>query len=123
MTKVDEFLDAIKNGKWHSFTQLSQNLSLPRNQLAEISTSLHQKGLIKYEERVQWVKINPEWEFLFSEEEEKVDHKLPVGTIILPPQQGVRIQNVRITNVTSLDVELWIKVCNELMELAISRIE
>lgn len=122
MTKLDAFLDSIKNGIWHSLTQLSRKLSLPLNQLTEISKSLDEKGLIEYEERAQWVKINPEWELLLSGEEEKVDHKPTIGTVIIPPQQSVKIQDVHITNVTSLDVELWIKVCNKLMELAISKI-
>ena len=119
----DEFLDSIKNGKWHSLTQLSRRLTLPLNQLVEISESLCEKGLIKYEKKAQWVKINPEWELFLSGEEEKVDHKPAVGTIIIPPRQSVRIQNVHITNITSLDIELWMKVCKKLTELAISKID
>ena len=123
VTKLEEFLDSIKNGMWHSLAQLSSKLSLPFDRLAEISKSLHEKGIVKYEERGQWVKIDPEWEFLLSGEEEKVDHKPTIGTVIIPPQQGVRIQDVQITNGTSLDVELWIKVCEKLTEVAISKIE
>lgn len=122
MTKSDEFLDSIKNGTWHSLTELSRELSLSPNQLVEISKLLDEKNLIKYKEGSQMVKINPKWEVLYGEEEE-ADHKPTIGTIIIPPRQNVRIQNIRITNVTNLDVELWIRVCEKLMELAISKIE
>jgi len=123
VTELDEFLGSIKNGTWHSLKQLSRRLSIPLDQLAEISKSLAERGLIKYEEGSRLVKINPEWELLLSEEEEKVDHKPAVGTVILPPRQSVKIQDVHITNATSLDIELWIKICNKLMDLAISKIE
>lgn len=121
VTKLDDFLNLIKNGTWHSLTQLSRKISLPLNQLAEISKSLDEKGFIKYRERSQIVKINPEWSL--DREEEGGGQKPMVGTVIIPPQQSIRIQNVHITNVTGLDVELWIKVCEELMEVAISKIE
>ncbi len=123
MTELDEFLGSIKNGMWHSLKQLSRRLPISLDQLAEISKSLAERGLIRYEEGSGLVKINPGWELLLSGEEEKVDHKPAFGTIIIPPRQSVKIQDVHITNATSLDVELWIKVCNKLMELAISKIE
>lgn len=123
MTKQYEFLDSIKNGVWHSLTQLSKQLSLPLDQLDEISKLLHERGLITYKEEDRWVKINPEWELFFSGEEEQVNCKPAVGTVIIPPRESIRIQDVHITNVTSLDVELWIKVCKKLMELAISKID
>lgn len=123
VTGLDEFLDSIKNGTWHSLTRLSRRLSIPRDQLAEISKSLAERGLIRYEEGSRLVKINPEWKLLLSGEEERVDHKLVVGTVIIPPRESVKIQDVHITNATSLDIELWIKVCNKLLELAISKIE
>lgn len=124
MAKLDKFFDSIKDGVWHSLDELSRELSLQVDQLVEVSESLAEKGLVKYDESRRWVKMVPGWESFLSEGEEKAeDHKPAVGTVILPPQESVRIQDTRITNATSLDVELWIKVCKKLTKLAISKVE
>ena len=126
MSKLDDFLDFIKDGEWHSLTQLSKKLLLPTEQLAKISETLSEQGLIQYQEEARLVRINPEWSTVLSEanEEEaehKVEHKPTVGTVIIPSQESVTIQNVRITNVTEKEVELWIRVCKKLTEIAISK--
>lgn len=125
MAKLDKFFDSIRDGVWHSLDELSRELSLQVDQLVEVSESLAEKGLVKYDERRRWVKMIPGWECFLSEgdEEEKTDHKPAVGTVILPPQESVRIQDTHITNATSLDVELWIKVCKKLTKLAIGKVE
>jgi len=126
LSKLDDFLDFIKDGEWHSLTQLSKKLLLPTEQLAKISETLSEQGLIQYQEEARLVRINPEWSTVLSEanEEEaehKVEHKPTVGTVIIPSQESVTIQNVRITNVTEKEVELWIRVCKKLTEIAISK--
>jgi len=124
LSKLDDFLDLIKDGAWHSLTQLSEKLSLPTEQLAKISETLSEQGLIQYREEARWVRINSEWSPLLSEanNEEEAEHKPTVGTVIIPSQESVKIQNVRITNVTEKEVELWVRVCKKLMEIAISNV-
>jgi len=124
LSKLDDFLDLIKDGAWHSLTQLSEKLSLPTEQLAKISETLSEQGLIQYREEAKWVRINSEWSPLLSEanNEEEAEHKPTVGTVIIPSQESVKIQNVRITNVTEKEVELWVRVCKKLMEIAISNV-
>lgn len=123
MSKLDNFLSLIKDGTWHSLTQLSKKLSLPTQQLTKISEILSEKEIIHYQEKANWVKINPEWSPLLSgNEEEKPEHKPTIGTIIIPPQESVTIQNVQITNVTEKEVELWIRVCRKATEIAISKV-
>ena len=122
MSKLDDFLNLIKDGTWHSLTQLSKELSLPTEQLAKISETLSEQGLIQYREEAGCVRIDPEWSPVLSEaNEEEAEHKPTVGTVIIPSQESVTIQNIRITNVTEKEVELWIKVCKRLTEIAISK--
>jgi len=122
LSKLDDFLSLIKDGEWHSLTQLSKKLLLPTEQLAKISETLSEQGLIQYREEARLVRINPEWSSVLSEaDEEEAEHKPTVGTVIIPSQESVTIQNVRITNVTEKEVELWIKVCKKLTEIAISK--
>jgi len=120
LSKLDDFLNLIKDGTWHSLIQLSKKLSLPTEQLVKISETLSEQGLIQYREEDRWVRINPEWNPILSEANEEAEHKPTVGTVIIPSQESVTIQNVRITNVTGKEVELWVRVCKKLMEIAIS---
>jgi len=124
LSKLDNFFNIIKDGTWHILTQLSKKLELPTEQLTKISEILSEQGLIQYQEEAGCVKANPEWKPILSEEEEKekLAHKPTTGTIIIPPEESVTIQNVRITNVTEKEVELWIKVCKKFTEIAISKI-
>jgi len=123
LSKLDDFLNLIKDGAWHSLTQLSKELSLPTEQLAKISETLSEQGLIQYREEAGCVRIDPEWSPVLSEaNEEEAEHKPTVGTVIIPSQESVTIQNVRITNVTEKEVELWIRVCKKLTEIAIGKI-
>ena len=124
LSKLDSFFNLIKDGEWHSLTQLSKELSLPNEQLTKISEILSEQGLIRYREEAGLVKFDLEWSSILSEDEpeEKVEHKPTVGTFIIPSQGSVTIQNVQITNVTEKEVELWIKVRKEFTEIAISKI-
>jgi len=122
LSKLDDFLNLIKDGTWHSLTELSKELSLPTEQLAKISETLSEQGLLLYREETGWVRMNSEWSPLLSEAgEEEAEHKPTVGTVIVPSQESVTIQNVRITNVTQKEVELWIRICKKLIEIAISK--
>ena len=124
LSKLDSFFNLIKDGEWHSLTQLSKELSLPNEQLAKISEILSEQGLIQYREEAGLIKVDLEQSSILSENdpEEKVEHKPTVGTLIIPSQESVTIQNVQITNVTEKEVELWIKVRKESTEIAINKI-
>ena len=123
MSKLDDFLNLIKDGTWHSLNQLSKELSLPNEQLAKISEILSEQGIIQYREEAGLIKVDLESSSIISENdpEEKIEHKPTVGTLIIPSQESVTIQNVRITNVTQKEVELWIRICKKLIEIAISK--
>ena len=124
MSKLDSLFNLIKDGTWHTLTQLSKELSLPAEQLAKISEILSEQGLIQYREEAGLVKADLERSSILTEDDpkEKVEHKPPVGTFIIPFQETVTIQNVQITNATEKEVELWIKAHKKLDEIAISKI-
>lgn len=128
MTILDNFFDKIKNGAWHSLTELSKTLNIPIDQLVEISKSLSEQELVKYEEKAKWVKINTDWKPLLSEEEtepeeaKEAEHKPTVGTVIIPSKKSLTIQNIQISNTTDKDLELLLRICNRFLELAISKI-
>ena len=50
------------------------------------------------------------------------EEKLVVGTIIVPPEGSITIQDLVIRNLTDVDLEFWVRVNEKLMELAVSRI-
>jgi hypothetical protein len=75
---------------------------------------------------LKWIKLNPEWKPLLvqeEQEEEKIEYKPSVATIIIPVQGSINIQNIHITNATDKDAELWIRACKKHVELAIIKIE
>lgn len=123
MTTLEDFLDKIKNGTWHSLTELSKTLEHPVDSLIEVSTHLSQQSLLKYQEKGKWVKINPDWKLLLSNEEtEENEHKPTIGTIIIPSKTAITIQNILISNTTEKDLELLLRICKESLEFSISRI-
>jgi len=128
LATLDELLEKIKNGAWHSLTELSKTLNIPVDQLAEISRSLSGQGLVKYEEKARWIKINPDWKPLLLREEaeleeaKEAEHKPTVGTVIIPSKKSLTIQNLQISNTTDKDLELLLRICDRFLELAISKI-
>jgi len=50
------------------------------------------------------------------------EEKLAVGTIIVPPEGSITIQDVVIRNLTDVDLEFWVRVNERLKELAVSKL-
>jgi len=72
---VSKFFTAIKDGTWHNINVLSQQLQLQTDKLTELSKFLHEQGVIKYEEKNNRIKIEPAWQAILPEEEEKLNQK------------------------------------------------
>ena len=53
---------------------------------------------------------------------EEVEEKPAVGTIIVPPKGSIAIQDMVIRNLTDVDLEFWLRLNEELKELAVSKI-
>lgn len=121
MSKLDDFFDTIKNGTWHSLDRLSQKLGLTKERLVDMAKFLSQLGLVKFDQEDRWVKISPRWRSIIFEEE-GVEKKPAIGTIIIPPAQSLLIQNVKISNETEETIEFGISVGKEIMKLAVTRI-
>ena len=128
VTKLDDLLDTLKDEKWHSLTTLAKTLNIPPAQLEQITTQLAQQNIIQHQKQINYIKINPNWKTILTQPEEEAitplsTHKPSLATLIIPPQETITIQNIKITNTTNKDLELWIKTCKKLTELAITKIE
>jgi len=120
LSDTDRFLEAIRNGTWFSLIKLTGILNIPPDKLEETANTLSQEGLIEYDKSRKWVKINPEWRTIFTDEEEMPKHKPSIATLIIPSKESIFIQKIQITNLTDKDIELWIRTYKDQVKLAVS---
>jgi hypothetical protein len=122
LSSLDDLFDFIKNGERHGIRELSEKLRIPQDKMVDMSKFLSQKGLIEFNERDRWVRIQPKWRSILFEEEIE-EAKPAIGTLIIPPRQTITIQKVQISNESDVAVELGISVEREILKLAITRME
>jgi DNA-binding IclR family transcriptional regulator len=60
--------ETLKDGAWHSLTELSDQLGVPIDKLIEYACLLSKQGMVKFEENTQRIKILPEWKILLPDE-------------------------------------------------------
>lgn len=122
MSKLDDFFDLIKDGTWHSLDKIAQDVGLVEEKLLDMVEFLSNQGLIRFNREARWIKISPKWRGIIFEEE-LVEAKPSIGTIIIPPEQSLSIQNVQISNETNGTLEFGISISKDVMKLAVTRIE
>jgi hypothetical protein len=105
---VDKFLDLLKDETWRTIKEIAEKLGLTTEQTINLAKALAQQNLIQYNEKAGWLKINPEYKNLLTNEE-KPPHKPAIGSIILPTKETITIQNVQVTNITDTNLELLIR--------------
>jgi len=118
LANTDDFLNLLKDETWHTIKEIAEKLNLTTEQTANIAKALAQKNLVQYNEKVGWLKINPEYKTLLTTEDE-LPHKPAIGSIILPTKETITIQDVEVTNITDTNLELLIKTCKKQTKLAI----
>lgn len=123
LNKLNNFLTLLKDEAWHDITQLSQTLTIPTDKLTQLSKILNKCNIIEYNEITNQVKLNPNWKFLLFLENNAIENKTSIGTIILPPQKSVKIQCTTITNLTTTELEIEIRFEKNLKEIAIQKIK
>ena len=64
----EKLFDTIKDGAWHNLNELADQLGIPTDKLVEYARFLHKKGIAKYEENTQRIRIEPEWKTLLPDE-------------------------------------------------------
>jgi len=118
LATIDNFLDLLKDETWHTIKEIAEKLNQTTQQVAETAKTLTQQNLIQYNEKAGFLKINPEYKNLLTNEE-KPPHKPAIGSIILPTKETITIQDTEITNITDTNLELLIKTCKKQTKLAI----
>ena len=58
----------IKDGKWHTITDLSGQIKVQTDKLTEFFQFLCTQGIVTYEEKTARIKVEPEWKNLLPTE-------------------------------------------------------
>jgi len=66
MSAIDDVVDLLKNGEWHSLQDLSKDLKLTPEKLQQIIQFLKSLDLIKLDEKQQKAQINTELKQLIT---------------------------------------------------------
>lgn len=111
-----DILSLIEEQKAQDIKQLAKKLEMPLEQLKDILTNLNRHNLIVYNVKTGKIML-PTW--LVNLEKKIESIKPPTGTIILPRNEEVQIQDVAIGNFTKTDLELRIRLKAKLKEIAI----
>ena len=69
MSKLDEFLELLKDGGWHNLTSIAGALKLSPDKVEKTVETLAKQDLVRHNPKAKKVKINPDWIALIGEEE------------------------------------------------------
>ncbi len=64
----DEFFATLRDGAWHSISDLATQLRITVDKLAECAKTLSDQEIITYQEDTQRIKIKPEWKKCLPDE-------------------------------------------------------
>jgi predicted transcriptional regulator len=119
MPSTTDILTTIEEEENFNIMQLAKTLEMSQGKLEKIMKALSECNLVEYDRQSGSVTLSP-WLVDISSEIENV--KPTTGTIILPKNQQVRLQDVTIGNFTDTDLELNIKLKPKQKEIAICKI-
>ncbi len=119
MPTTADILAIIEEEEAYNIKQLAKKLEIPAEQLEKILKVLREHDLLEYDEQTGEVKL-PLW--LVNIEKEVESLKPATGTIILPKNQEITIQDVVIGNFTDKDLELNVRLKMKLKEIAICNV-
>ena len=57
----------LKDGEWHDLTDLSDEIHVQKNKLAEFSLFLSKQGVVAYDDKAHRIRIEPEWQNLLPD--------------------------------------------------------
>lgn len=119
MLSTTDILSVIEEEKTYDIKQLAKKLEIQMEQLEKILKDLSKYNLVEYNQQTGKVKISP---WLINIDKEIEDLKPATGTIILPKNQEIKLQDVTIGNFTDEDLELNVKMKTKQKEIAICKI-
>ena len=123
LLKLDQFLNLIEDGAWHNLKELSKHSKIPKQKLETISKLLSETNIVEYNTKKNHVRIKQEWQQILKSTLEQNCGKAAVGTIVLPPKNGINLQGINVTNLTEKELELSVRINKKLEELAISIVD
>jgi hypothetical protein len=116
---IEKFFSVLKDGTWHSISELGDQLGIQTSKLIELSKLLSEHGLIEYEDKTNRIKIEPIWKLLLPEEDNPPEPKTTVATFILPPETSIDVQSTHITNLSNIELEIDLRINSTIKEMAI----
>jgi len=117
-----KILETISNGSWHRLKDVAEKLKASIEDVTDEVSTLSESGILVYDEKTKKVKLS-HWLLELEEKAETAGTKSAVGSIILPPEGQVSIQNIVISNFLDKPVELGIRADTKLREISISKVE
>jgi hypothetical protein len=114
-----EILLAIEEGETLSDIELAKKLDIPMDQLEKILTDMMEKSVVEYDKQSGKIRLSG-WIANLGKELETV--RPATGSIVLPKNQEVKLQDVVIGNYTSSDLELLVRLRTNRKEIALRNI-
>jgi hypothetical protein len=116
-------LYTIDDGEWHTLTQVAKELEWSIQKVLKVTRYLAQGRFIHYEEQTEKVKLQP-WVRKFPRGEWTKPGKRSTGTVLIPPDGSVTLQETVIHNTLEAEVEVTFMILDEkLAELLITKAE
>ena len=124
LAKMERLIELLKDGKWHSLEEIAEKTETSPEKLEELLKTLSEYQLIRYDRELKAAKLNLSWKKLEVEEKnkERKEEKMALGTIIIPKEHTIIVQNTRISNLTEEELELEIKMDKKIKEIAIKKL-
>ncbi|MDI6904261.1 MAG: hypothetical protein QMD13_02045 [Candidatus Bathyarchaeia archaeon] len=119
MLSTTDILTTIKEEETYNIKQLAKKLEIPTEELEKIIKNLREHDLLEYNEQTGEVKL-PSWLINIDKEVENI--KPATGTILLPKNQEITLQDVVIGNFTDKDLELNVRLKMKLKEIALCKV-
>jgi len=116
---MTEILYAIEEEETLKAKELAKKLDVPMDQLEKILTYMMKKSLVEYNRQTGKIRLSP-WFARLSKELENI--RPATGTIILPKNQEIKLQDIVVGNFTSTDLELIVRLRTNHKEIAICTI-
>jgi hypothetical protein len=113
-------LYAIDDGKWHSVSEVAEILEWPEEDAADVARYLAKGRFIHFNEGTGKIKLEP-WVKKYPRGEWIGPGKRSTGTVSIPPDGSITLQETLIHNDLDVEVEVYYLVEDgKLVELLIS---
>ena len=114
-------LYAIDDGDWHAVTEIAEELEWPMQEIVEAAKYLARGRFIHYDEQTEKVKLQP-WVRKYPRGEWIKPGKRSTGTISIPTDGSVTLQETLIQNGLGVEAEVYFMVVDDkLVELLITK--